>query len=115
MLGEVNLAHATGAEQPLDHIPGEDVTAVQRHDRKPTGERVPSMLTSRIGNSSFPSVDSRFAEILPPLAQRESFSGPQPTGQRLPQEKSCPPPLRPGPAGEAGPSPAHCWPRQRPL
>ena len=36
MLGEINLAHSTRAEQPLNHIPGEDLTAVQRHVRKPT-------------------------------------------------------------------------------
>ena len=26
MLGEVNLAHSTGAEQPLNHVAGEDMT-----------------------------------------------------------------------------------------
>ena len=37
MLGEVDLAHSTGSEQSLDHVAGEDLTAVQRHVRKPTG------------------------------------------------------------------------------
>src|SRR5262249_8992067 len=36
MLGEVDLAHSTNAEQPLDHISGENLTAVQRHVGKPT-------------------------------------------------------------------------------
>src|SRR5882757_9533921 len=36
MLGEVNLAHSTRAEHPLNHVAGEGLTVVQRHAREPT-------------------------------------------------------------------------------
>ena len=38
MLGEVNLTHATSAEQALNNVAGEDLTVVQRHVRKPTND-----------------------------------------------------------------------------
>jgi len=31
MLGEVDLAHPTGADHPLDDVTSEDVTVVERH------------------------------------------------------------------------------------
>jgi hypothetical protein len=39
MLGEVNLAHTTSAEQALNNVAGEDLTVVQRHVRKPTNDK----------------------------------------------------------------------------
>ncbi len=36
MLGEVDLTHPTGAEQPLDHVAGEFLAVVQRHVQEPT-------------------------------------------------------------------------------
>jgi hypothetical protein len=36
MLGEVNLTHATSAEQALNNVASEDLTVVERHARKPT-------------------------------------------------------------------------------
>ncbi len=39
MLGEVNLTHTASAEQALDNVPGEDVTVVQSHVRKPTNDK----------------------------------------------------------------------------
>ena len=53
MLGEVDLAHPTGAEQPLDHVAGEDLTAVQRHARKPTNRHA-SRQKSRLIDTTRP-------------------------------------------------------------
>ena len=33
MLGEVNLAHTTGAEQALNNVASEDLTVFERHPR----------------------------------------------------------------------------------
>ena len=63
MLGEVDLAHSTGAEQPLNHVAGEDLTAVQRHDREPTGSARRRYLPG--GSEILPSsqVDSAFRRL----------------------------------------------------
>jgi hypothetical protein len=36
MLGEVNLARTTSAEQALNDVTSEDLAVVERHARKPT-------------------------------------------------------------------------------
>ena len=36
MLGEVNLAHTSSAEQALNNVTSEDLTVLERHARKPT-------------------------------------------------------------------------------